>query len=89
LLRPKSFGGLFGAAPSIALASLALTAMTKGQAEAATNAHAMIAGGIAMLIYALTVSFFLLRLRSGAFITALGGLLLWFAAAVAGWVILC
>jgi hypothetical protein len=31
LLRPKSFAGLFGAAPSVALASLALTIETEGK----------------------------------------------------------
>ena len=32
VLRPKGFAGLFGAAPSVALATLALTVMADGKA---------------------------------------------------------
>jgi hypothetical protein len=35
LLRPKSFAGLFSAAPSVALATLGLTIAAKGNAYAA------------------------------------------------------
>jgi hypothetical protein len=44
VLRPKSFAGLFGAAPSVALATLALTLLTKGRQYAALEARSMIAG---------------------------------------------
>ena len=50
LLRPKSFAGLFGAAPSIALASLALTIATEGKDYAALEARSMIAGVIAFFL---------------------------------------
>src|SRR5277367_5214405 len=39
VLKPKSFAGLFGAAPSVALASLVLTARTNGQLYAAQEAR--------------------------------------------------
>ena len=42
LLRPKSFAGLFGAAPSIALATLALTIATQGKEYAALEGRSMI-----------------------------------------------
>ena len=44
LLKPKSFAGLFGAAPSVALATLGLTAASEGVAYAATEARSMVAG---------------------------------------------
>jgi hypothetical protein len=31
VLKPKTFGGLFGAAPSVALATLGLTILTDGK----------------------------------------------------------
>ncbi len=45
VLRPKSFAGLFGAAPSIALANLALTIAKNGAEYAAIEARSMILGG--------------------------------------------
>ena len=37
-LKPKSFAGLFAAAPSVAMATLGLTIMTEGKLFAATEA---------------------------------------------------
>src|SRR5581483_7734808 len=44
ILKPKSFAGVFGAAPSVALATLSLTIHTNGKYYAATEARCMIAG---------------------------------------------
>ena len=44
VLRPKSFAGLFGAAPSIALVSLFLAAFAPGLVYVTTEAKSMIAG---------------------------------------------
>src|ERR1700691_1521459 len=52
VLKPKSFAGLFGAAPSVALATLGLTVFENGKVYAATEARSMIAGSAAFLIYA-------------------------------------
>lgn len=56
LLKPKTFAGLFGAAPSIALASIALTVSRDGKTYAATEARSMVAGAISFLAYATLVS---------------------------------
>jgi hypothetical protein len=44
LFKPKSFAGLFGAAPSVALATLSLTIVTEGPRYASIEARSMIAG---------------------------------------------
>jgi hypothetical protein len=44
VLKPKGFAGLFGAAPSVALATLGLTILGKGKIYAALEARSMIAG---------------------------------------------
>ena len=44
LFKPKSFAGLFGAAPSVALATLGLTVASDGKLYAATEANSMIEG---------------------------------------------
>ena len=43
-LRPKSFAGLFGAAPSIALATVGMTIAHHGKEYAATEARSMVLG---------------------------------------------
>jgi hypothetical protein len=48
-LKPNSFAGLFGAAPSVALATLSLTVLTEGKGTAALEARSMIVGGIAFV----------------------------------------
>ena len=58
-LKPKSFAGLFGAAPSVALVTLGLTISRQGSAYAAIEARSMIAGSVAFLIYALFVALLL------------------------------
>ena len=50
-LRPKTFAGLFGGAPSIALASLALTVATKGSGAASAQSAGMIGGAVALVAY--------------------------------------
>jgi uncharacterized membrane protein (GlpM family) len=52
LLHPKGFAGLFAGAPSVALATLALTTMTRGAGYASLEARSMIAGAIAFVVYA-------------------------------------
>jgi hypothetical protein len=81
LFKPKTFAGLFGAAPSIALATLGLTVLKQGKNYAASEAHTMVLGAMALLVYAATVSYLLLRFRFAALPVTLAGLLLWLAVA--------
>jgi CHASE2 domain-containing sensor protein len=61
LLKPKTFAGLFGAAPSVALATLVLTVMKNGKDYASVEARSMMVGAAAFLVYALVVSYLMLR----------------------------
>jgi hypothetical protein len=54
LFRPKTFAGIFGAAPSLALATLGLTYLEQGAGYAALEGRSMIAGAVALSIYSLT-----------------------------------
>jgi uncharacterized membrane protein (GlpM family) len=51
VLKPKSFAGLFGAAPSVALATLGLTIGKNGTNYAALEARSMIVGSAALALY--------------------------------------
>jgi hypothetical protein len=61
ILRPKSFAGLFGAAPSIALATLVITIMQNGASFAAMEGQSMIFGAFALAAYCWTVCVLLKR----------------------------
>lgn len=52
-LRPKSFAGLFGAAPSVALASLVLILFHKGSHDAAIQARSMMIGALALWLFSI------------------------------------
>ena len=51
ILRPKSFAGLFGAAPSIALATLGIAIVHHGAEYAATEGRSMAVGAVALWFY--------------------------------------
>jgi hypothetical protein len=52
VLRPESFAGLFGAAPSIALATLTMATFKEGSAYVSIEGRSMILGAIASLFTA-------------------------------------
>jgi hypothetical protein len=51
LFKPRTFSGLFGAAPSVAIVSLALAFQQHGEYYVALEARSMLVGSFAMLIY--------------------------------------
>src|SRR5690242_1794003 len=51
VVRPKGFAGLFGAAPSIALVTLAIAVSQHGGDYAAIESRSMIIGALALGIY--------------------------------------
>jgi hypothetical protein len=63
LLRPKSFADLFGAAPSVALATLGIAVYRHGADYAAQQSWAMTAGAIALALYSAVVCQLRRRLR--------------------------
>ena len=81
IFKPKTFAGLFGAAPSVALASLSLTALRQSKPIAVTEARSMIVGAVALLIYASVVSYLVLKFRLPVVWVSLASLVLWVAAA--------
>jgi hypothetical protein len=85
VLGPKSFAGLFGAAPSIALATMALTIRQEGKAYAAIEARSMIFGACAFLVYAALVSWLLRRYKPSTLVATMTLLPAWFAVSLGLW----
>lgn len=85
ILRPKSFAGLFGAAPSIALATLGLTISQHGRQYAAIEAHSMILGAFAFLIFSACVCGVLARYKTAALPTSIVLMSVWFGVSLGLW----
>ncbi len=82
VLKPKSFAGLFGAAPSVALATLALAVHKHGADYASIEGEFMLLGAIAFFIYASVASRLMMRQKWAALpVTALA-LVIWLGAAL-------
>jgi hypothetical protein len=80
-LRPKSFAGLFGAAPSVALATILITLSQKGAPFAAVEGRSMIVGALALAAYSWTVCVLLKRFMMPSWAATTAAFLIWFAAA--------
>ena len=85
VLRPKSFAGLFGAAPSIALATIGLTIKQNSKIYAAVECRSMMLGAIAFFVYALSVSWVLKRYRPSALTASVALMPIWFAVSFGLW----
>src|SRR5947208_16838950 len=77
--HPKRFAGLFSAAPSVALASLAMTVVAKGAGATLPYAQGMLIGSAGMIAYCL-VSLVLIN-RLHALLGSIASWLAWLAVA--------
>jgi hypothetical protein len=87
ILKPKSFAGLFGAAPSVALATIFFTVAKEGRTYAAIEARSMIVGALAFFLYACIVSRFLLHGKCSALRVTVSALSIWCASVLGLWLV--
>jgi uncharacterized membrane protein (GlpM family) len=87
VLKPKSFAGLFGAAPSISLATLGLTIVAEGKIYAAAEARSMIAGAGAFCLYAYLCSWLMMRHKLPAVTATIPALAVWLACSISIWLL--
>jgi len=81
MLRPKSFAGLFGAAPSVALATLVLAFWNEGAGYVAMEAQTMVFGAIALAAYSFVVCQLLMRMQWSALAATTTAIVAWFGVA--------
>ncbi len=81
--RPKSFAGLFGAAPSVALTTIGIAIVQHGKDYAALEARSMILGAAGFFIYAVAASWIMMRYKIPALPATAGLLPLWLGASLA------
>lgn len=85
VLRPKSFAGLFGAAPSVALATIGITIAKHGHEYVSIEARSMVLGAIAFVVYAFVVSRVLIRYRPSTMLVTIGLLPVWLGVSLGLW----
>ncbi|MBV8533977.1 MAG: DUF3147 family protein [Alphaproteobacteria bacterium] len=89
MFRPKSFAGLFGAAPSVALATLALALAKQGADYAAIEGRSMVIGAVAMCLYSVLVCQLMKRAQWRALPATSAAIVAWLAVALGGkWLLL-
>jgi hypothetical protein len=81
VLRPKTFAGLFGAAPSVAIATLLLTLQKQGPLYAATEGRSMILGAFALAIYSVVSCQLMKRFQFSGLTSTLLATISWAACA--------
>jgi hypothetical protein len=82
VLRPKSFAGLFGAAPSVALATLGLALWKQGGNYVSMEGRSMLLGALALALYSCAVCQVMMRARWPALAATSTALVLWLVAAL-------
>jgi uncharacterized membrane protein (GlpM family) len=85
MLKPKSFAGLFSAAPSVALASLGLAVAEHGANYAAHEAQSMMLGAAGFVLYSWFVSRLLFRTKLPVTATTVASLAVWLVGSFALW----
>ena len=85
MLKPKSFAGLFGAAPSVALATLGLTVLADGKVYAALEARSMIVGAACFFVYSALCTWLMLSKEVDAAPATIGSLIIWLGVALGTW----
>ncbi len=84
-VKPKSFAGLFAAAPSVAMATMGLTIMTEGKMFVAVEARSMIFGAVALLLYAAAATRLITKYKVNAAPAAILALTVWMTCAMGAW----
>lgn len=85
LFQPKSFSGLFSAAPSVALATLGLTFLTHDSHYVSLEGRSMLVGAIALFFSSQLVTRLLMRSPYHSLTVSCWAMLLWFGAAFGIW----
>jgi len=88
VFQPKRFAGLAGAAPAVALASLALAYSSRGAPYVAVEARSMAIGAIAFSVYGVACVFIARQRKLPIGLGAAFGWAVWLTVAGAGWAIL-
>jgi hypothetical protein len=83
--EPKTFAGIFGAAPSVALASLALAFAMHGESFAVVESRSMMLGALAFIAYSCVTVFVVQRHGVPVWFEAACTWVVWLLVACGSW----
>ena len=78
LFKPPTFAGLFGSAPSVALATLSIAFVKQGRMYVATESRWMTIGAVALMAYSAACAWTVSRPRMPVWVAAGSSWLMWF-----------
>lgn len=87
VIKPKSLAGATDAAPAVALATLFMTLHKKGVTYTSLECRSMLAGAVAYLVFAVTVSRVQMSRKPKALASAAAVMPLWGVVAALLWVV--
>lgn len=87
VIKPKSFSGIFSAAPSVALATVGLTLVIHGGSYAGIEGRSMLVGGLALFMAGLVVAWLMLRRHVDAMVAAGASWIAWAVVAFGVWAV--
>lgn len=82
IFRPKTFAGIFGAAPSVAIATLALTFGKEGPTYAALEGRSMLLGCAGLFVYSAALVLVTKKAKIPVWLGAGAAWVTWFAVAM-------
>ncbi|MBV9578569.1 MAG: DUF3147 family protein [Chloroflexi bacterium] len=85
VVRPKTLAGVFGAAPSVALATVGIALASRGSEYASLELRSMAFGAIALGCYGFVVGRLLLRGARPTLLVTVAALIVWFGLALGLW----
>lgn len=88
VFRPRILAGMFGAAPTIALATLGLTIATKGAEVVSLEGRSMLIGAVALSAHSPLASYLLLKRDWSSLPAALLAWMAWFVISFSLWALL-
>ena len=87
ILKPPSFAGLFGSAPSVAIATLPLAFAKDGPAYAASESSSMMIGAIGLVAYSISCAWAVTRPELPVWLAAAVCWTTWFAVTFGAWIL--
>ena len=87
VFKPKSFAGLFAAAPTVALATTYMTLRAHGAGYVAVDARSMMAGAVAQMVYSSVCAVVLMRGKMRALPLSVLMMPVWFVVAGTLWAV--
>ncbi len=87
LFRPRSFAGMFGAAPTVGLATLGLAFAKKGAQVVALEGRSMLLGAVGLAAYSLVTSYLLYKRNWHSLPAAVLAYVAWFGVSMALYII--